>query len=64
MILQSAVQYFREGRSKVCNTNGRKDVNGIPHIISSHMEHPAVTVMLEHLLSTGQAGLLVILIEQ
>ncbi|XP_045162388.2 selenocysteine lyase-like isoform X2 [Mercenaria mercenaria] len=54
MILQTAVDYFH----KMCKTpvNGSGDQNKhLPHIISSHMEHPAVNVMLQHLESTDQA---------
>ncbi|XP_060567870.1 selenocysteine lyase-like [Ruditapes philippinarum] len=54
MILQTAVEYFH----KVCTksrTPSRDHAKPLPHIISSHMEHPAVNVMLQHLQDTSQA---------
>ena len=57
MILQTAVEYY----DQVCKKSGMPSGDHgklLPHIISSHMEHPAVNVMLQHLQDTCQAGFL------
>lgn len=57
MILQTAVEYFHKlctAGNGVSTSEGTKRV--LPHIVSSHMEHPAVNVMLQHLEDTEQAG--------
>lgn len=50
MILQTVVDYFHKVRPG-------SDTEFLPHIISSRMEHPAITEMLHHLEVTEQAGL-------
>jgi hypothetical protein len=55
MILQTAVEYFHKVCTKSHSPSG-DHAKPLPHIISSHMEHPAVNVMLQHLQDTSQAG--------
>ena len=57
MIIMSAVQHFNDTYCKQVKAHtgqGDADSQMLPHIITSHMEHPAVNVYLEHLKDTGQ----------
>ena len=59
MIINTCVDHFHLMRckdtDKIMHCTG--DSKAIPHIISSHIEHPAVNVLLEHLQKTGRAGM-------
>ena len=55
MILQTAVQYFKQTFRPYPDESG-EGTPAIPNIISSKIEHPAINEYLEHLQSTGQAG--------
>ena len=65
MVLQTAVEYFRQCRrrettSDVTGVHGKPGPQSIPNIITSKIEHPAVNEYLEHLKKTGQAGTIVL----
>ncbi|CAL9695912.1 unnamed protein product [Knipowitschia caucasica] len=56
MVIQSAVEHFKRSRDGTeCNTDHSNGCPGLPHIISSNVEHDSVKLVLEHLQKEGKA---------
>jgi len=57
MVLHTAVEHFRRSRRAAGQRVGhRNESSGLPHIITSNVEHDSVKLVAEHLQKEGVAG--------
>ncbi|KAM4739184.1 selenocysteine lyase isoform 1-T2 [Anableps anableps] len=56
LVLHTAVEHFRKNRSAAENGEGRENgCTGLPHIITSNVEHDSIRLTAEHLQTVGKA---------
>lgn len=57
LVLHNAVEHFRRNCSAAQQGEGHQNgSNGLPHIITSNVEHDSVKLVAEHLQKDGKAG--------
>lgn len=57
LVLHTAVEHFRRNCRAVEHDDGHQNgSNGLPHIITSNVEHDSIKLVAEHLKKEGKAG--------
>lgn len=57
LVLHTAVEHFRKNRGAVEHGGGHQNgCTGLPHIITSNVEHDSIRLTAKHLQTVGKAG--------